>query len=158
MTTMEYVASVLIPSALRLLPVKMSSLEAKAMLIAIGLQESRFEYRKQVGGPATGFWQFEVGGGWKGVLTHNASALLARGLLKSLVYGEPDLSDYKAIENNDLLACAFARLLLWTHPRALPARWQADYGWEYYLELWRPGKPHRATWNAFFDQAWELQV
>ena len=28
------------------------------MLLAIGLQESRFVHRRQIGGPACGFWQF----------------------------------------------------------------------------------------------------
>lgn len=156
MTTVEYVAEILLPAALRMLPTKMDSQEANVMLLAIGLQESRFTHRAQVGGPAEGFWQFESGGGWKGVLKHPESVLHARTALKAMAYGEPDLNDYYAIENNDILACVFARLLLWTHPRALPQRWQVGYAWEYYLETWRPGKPHRETWDGFFDQAWEL--
>ncbi len=48
--------------------------EGRLMLLAIGLQESRFEHRRQLGnGPARGFWQFEAGGGVKGVMTHLAS-------------------------------------------------------------------------------------
>lgn len=49
--------------ALKLLP-SMDSVRARMMLLAIGLQESRFEHRRQLGnGPARGFWQFESGGG-----------------------------------------------------------------------------------------------
>lgn len=156
MNTIEYIAEIIVPAAARLLPAKMNSREAKAMLLTSGLQESRFVYRKQVGGPAHGFWQFEGGGGWRGVLTHSASATLAKEALKTLAYAEPSLEDYYAIQNNDILACVFARLLLWTHPKALPAQWQIDYAWEYYINLWRPGKPHRATWNAFYNQAWGM--
>lgn len=158
MNTSEYVTAVVIPAALKLLPAKMDSLEARAMLLTTGLQESRFEFRVQKGGPAEGFWQFEAAGGWKGVLTHPASSPLARDVLKALAYGEPDLHDYYAVENNDVLSCVFARLLLWTHPKALPARWQIDYAWQYYLNLWRPGKPYRATWDAFYEEAWDTQL
>ena len=55
---------------MQLLPAKMDSPQARAMLKAIALQESRFEHRKQIGGPARGFWQFEQGGGVRGVLNH----------------------------------------------------------------------------------------
>lgn len=58
----------LIPAAARLLPGVAFTPEAKVMLLAIGLQESRFEHRRQIKGPARGFWQFEAGGGTAGVL------------------------------------------------------------------------------------------
>src|SRR5690349_21142593 len=62
-----------------------------AMMAAIGLQESLFEARDQLEmqngvlvpgrvGPATGFWQFELGGGVKGVMTHPASRRAAQEL------------------------------------------------------------------------------
>ena len=54
----------MIDPALLLLPAKMESPQAVVMLLAIGLQESRFEYRRQMGnGPAKSFWQAEQGGG-----------------------------------------------------------------------------------------------
>jgi hypothetical protein len=34
------------------LPGRFASLEATVLLVAIGLQESRFKYRQQIGGPA----------------------------------------------------------------------------------------------------------
>jgi hypothetical protein len=37
--------------------------KARMMLLVIGLQESRFEHRRQIGGPAVSFWQVEEGGG-----------------------------------------------------------------------------------------------
>ena len=43
------------PAAFSLLPPNMDSREARVMLLAIGMQESRFKHRKQIGGPAKGF-------------------------------------------------------------------------------------------------------
>ena len=53
-----------IAPALALLPARMSSREAEIMLLAIGLQESLFVPRRQMGnGPARSFWQGELGVG-----------------------------------------------------------------------------------------------
>lgn len=123
------------------------------MLLAIGLQESRFEHRRQVGGPARGFWQFELGG-IRGVLSHKASKEPAGGVLDALAYNRDPADSYQAIEHNDVLACCYARLLLWTLPDPLPKRGEADEGWRQYVEAWRPGKPHRATWDAYFEESW----
>lgn len=158
MSATRYVHGVVIPAAMALLPAKMDSVAARAQLLAHGLQESRFEHRFQIGGPAQGFWQSEYGGGaWTGVLNHSATRVLARSILEQMAYGEPDVSDYRGIAHNDVLACAFARLLLWTHPKRLPQRGERVYAWQYYLDTWRPGKPHRETWDALFDEAWSLQ-
>src|SRR3546814_6857126 len=55
------------------------------MLLAIGLQESRFLHRAQIGGPARGYWQFERGG-VHGVLSHHASKAEAGKLCAALDY------------------------------------------------------------------------
>ena len=63
---------------------------------------------------------------------------------------------YKALPTDDVLAACFARLLLFTVPRKLPNTEEA--AWQYYLEGWRPGKPHRHRWaqnwknNAIYPQ------
>ncbi len=67
-----------ITPALALLPATMDTPAARVMLLAIGLQEGRFMHRRQIGGPARGFWQFEKGtrasrGGVWGVFLHAAS-------------------------------------------------------------------------------------
>jgi hypothetical protein len=157
MSALSYVAKTVIPAAFSLLPSHMrASPEIAPMLLAIGLQESRFEYRFQIGGPAHGFWQSEYGGGaWTGILTHYATRELARSILQQMAYGEPDVGDYKGIAHNDVLACLFARLLLWTHPKRLPGPGQTDYAWQYYLDTWRPGRPHPETWPLLWGQAWE---
>lgn len=146
--------------ALCLLPSKMRSREAQVMLIAIGLQESRFKYRRQlVGkpaqpvGPATGFWQFEKNGGVKGVLTHPSTSKIARDLCDVRGVAADPLAVWDALQRDDVLAAGFARLLLWTDPKPLPRIGDADGAWALYLRTWRPGKPHPETWSALYADA-----
>jgi hypothetical protein len=141
--------------ALRLLPPAMSSIEAEAMLLAIGLQESRLAHRRQIGGPARSYWQFEFTG-CSGVLTHHASRDHAERLCQQLdVYPRAGVV-HAALEYQDVLAAAFARLLLWTLPTSLPKREQADTAWQQYQSAWRPGKPHPQTWPELYALAWEV--
>lgn len=157
MTPEFFLQNALVP-ALRLLPLKMDSPAARAMVVAICLQESRLKYRRQNGGPARGYAQFEQGGGVRGVLTHAASKPHIQVVLTALDYS-PDadaLDCYAAIEHNDILAAAFARLLLWTLPQALPVQNAPGSAWTQYTEAWRPGKPIRETWDGFYEQAWEI--
>jgi hypothetical protein len=128
---------------------------ARVMLYAIGLQESRFLHRRQIGGPARGFWQFEQGGGVKGVLSHPASRERALTLCELREVEPTSSAVYHRLEHDDVLAAGFARLLLYTDPRRLPALHEADRAWDYYVRNWRPGKPHRHTWEAFHAQAVE---
>lgn len=159
MTPVQYANNVVIPAALKMLPERMDSPEARAMLVAIGLQESKFEARVQGnGGPAHGFWQFEHGGGVVGVLNHAASKSLISSALLTLEYDFASQTSYTAIVHNDILACVFARLLLWTDPKALPKVGQREYSWNYYLNLWRPGLPHRSSWDAYYDEAWAINL
>ena len=141
-------------SGLSLLPEKMNTHEARAMLLAIGLQESRFEHRFQVGGPARGFWQFEKGGGVKGVLDHHSTKEYITGVCKTLRIPATETDCYEAIAYNDPLACCFARLLLYTLPVKLPLKNESQKGWEQYIAAWRPGKPHFESWGAYFNTAW----
>ena len=142
-------------ATLSLLPEKLDSVEAKAMMIAIAMQESRWDERRQLGGPARGFWQFELGG-IRGVLTHSASRPIIESVLARLDYDFSSATSYIAIEHNDVLAFAYARCLLWTLPQPLPGRNDPASGWDQYTSAWRPGKPHRQTWDGFYKAAWEL--
>lgn len=144
--------------AFGLLPTGMDTLRARAMLLAIGLQESRFEHRVQIGGPAHGFWQFEQGGGCVGVMTHPSVSSTMRSVCKARGVPFSSQAIYDSIINDDVLACCAARLLLYTLPSALPDQNQRDEGWHQYTEAWRPGAPHRQTWDAFFNQAWNKVV
>lgn len=142
----------IIGPAAALLP-SMDSPKARMMLLAIGLQESRFEHRRQIGGPARGFWQFESGGGVRGVLTHKTSAYDAAKICPARGVGSSTKEVYERLENDDILACCFARLLLLTDPRSLPMIGDVDGAWDYYFRNWRPGKPHPETWPALYEQA-----
>jgi len=152
-----------IAPALALLPARMSSREAEIMLLAIGLQESRFEHRRQlVGspprptGPAKSFWQAEQGGGMvTGLLRyHDDSARdLAVGLCAVRGVDPSPRAVWDAIERDDVLAAGLARLLLWTDPGRLPRLGDADGAWQLYVRTWRPGKPHRSTWVDLYGQA-----
>lgn len=146
-----------IPAALSLLPPHMRGDRATAMLLAIGLQESRFLLRRQTGGPARGFWQFETAG-IAGVLHHEQTANVIGAVLDHLRYNSHDEAPYVlfAVEDNDVLAAAFARCLLYTLPSQLPGEADAADGWDQYIAGWRPGRPRRESWDAFYAQAWAL--
>jgi len=144
-----------IEPGLKLLPQKMDTPDARAMLVAIGLQESGFAYRKQVGGPARSFWQFEMGG-VTGVLTHDKTSAYISEVCKYIVLpAKVDLC-YGVIAYHDALACCFARLLLYTLPSQLPKQYESDEGWKQYVAAWRPGKPRYKDWPQNFDNAWRL--
>lgn len=152
----EIIAAHIIPAAYAVLPPAMASPQATALLLAIGLQESRFTARHQEHGPARGFWQFETAG-VHGVLTHERSAGPIRAALQRLCYREPfDVSPLQlALEHNDVLAACFARCLLWTDPDPLPERTNAVAGWSFYRSLWRPGRPRVETWATNYRGAWD---
>lgn len=144
-------ADKLITGGLLWLPERFDSPEARAMLMAIGLQESRFMHRRQIGGPANGYWQFEHGGGVRGVLHHPGTGGFAREVMTRLDYPVTSEAAYNALPDNDVLAVVFARLLLFTVPSALPE--SPGDAWQQYLWAWRPGKPHANTWPGYFERA-----
>lgn len=145
--------------ALRELPSAMDTPAARMMLFAIAQQESGMTYRRQMPtGPARGLWQFEAGGGVRGVLTHKSSRFWARSALQARSISADIKTAWAALETDDVLAAIFARLLLFTDPRPLPAVHPSTGGaaWDYYIRNWRPGKPHRDRWNSSFALGLEL--
>lgn len=142
-----------IDPALALLPAKMTSDKARVMLLAIALQESRITHRKQIGGPAKSFLQFESGGGVKGVMTHSASRDPVQTLCQELAVPFDRAAIFQAMEFNDVLAFGLGRLLLYTDPKALPEIGDAQGAWDLYQRVWRPGKPHRQTWDELYKIA-----
>lgn len=136
-----------IGSACLLLPEQMRGADATRFLIAAGLQESRLEHRWQVldggrKGPARGLWQFEQGGGVKGVLTHPASRYWAHQVCAHFNIAPTPSAVWMELERNDVLAAAFARLLLFTDPKRIPT--DEDDAWQAYAKrLWRPGALRR---------------
>jgi hypothetical protein len=154
------IRSVLDP-ALALLPPAMDKPKARVMLLAIGLQESRFMYRAQkiagqpyLKGPARGYWQMERGGGVIGVMTHPATNEYAHALCGTRGVPFDSVLVHARLEDDDILAAAFARLLLWADRQPLPALDAShDDAWSCYVRNWRPGKPRRESWDEFHAQA-----
>lgn len=161
MIVLDVIQHEAIGPALALLPPKMDTTAARVMLLAIGLQESRFLYRAQkvVGkpyekGPARGFWQMECGGGVHVVMTHPATKDLAKAICDVRKVSFEQELVHARLEDDDTLAAAFARLLLWADRLPLPEP-DADheFAWLCYLRNWRPGAPRRETWDSFHMQA-----
>lgn len=133
------------------------SVEARRFLLAIALQESRLDHRRQVvaggseTGPAASFWQFEQGGGCKCVLTHPASSERMRKVCADYNVLPTPSGLWEAMRYNDIVAAAAARLLIFTLPKRLPKT--AEEGWQQYIDAWRPGRPHPSKWQANWGAA-----
>lgn len=161
----EFLYLHVLPAAFDLLPTAMQSHRAEAMILAIALQESKARHRKQLPrkpggrpGPARGFWQFEAGGGVKGVQTHPQTRRHLEAALVALCYPSTITTAelHAVLEHNDVLACVMARLLLYTEPAPLPGRADVAEGWRQYEANWRPGRPHPDDWPANYARAWGL--
>jgi hypothetical protein len=160
-------AKEVVASALLLLPGQMHGVKAECELYAIGLQESGLQHRYQLPrnpnrpgeplrkGPARGLWQFELGGGVVGVMTHAASKAHAERICEMRGVAFDAFAVWSALEHDDVLAAVFARLLLWTDPKPLPALGAVEEAWAYYLRTWRPGSPHKSAWPRNYAAALE---
>jgi len=137
-----------------LLPAAMNSQTVCTLLGAIGLQESNFAYHQQIGGPAHSFWMFEENG-IRAVMTNPSSHDYAMDLCTHFGLAFSVESVYDAMLTNDLLACAFARLLLWDDVHPLPSLGDVNGAWQYYVNNWRPGRPRPLDWPANYQMAWE---
>lgn len=125
--------------------------EARVLLIAIAGQESGWANRRQIGGSARGYWQFEKGGGVAEVFQKTPNQL--RTICESLDIPFDQATVFEAMAWNDMLSCIMARLLLWQDPAALPASGDKATAWNYYLRNWRPGAPRSESWPARYDEA-----
>lgn len=160
--TLSAVHDTIIRPMLRdVLPCKFDSERAVAMLLAIGRQESLFQHRVQVRGPARGFWQFEQGtpgtrGGVTGVFLHHHTSGYARAAATVRGVEATPGAVYHAIAADAVLAAAFARLLLWTDPYPLPAVGDERASFELYIRTWRPGAYTRGnvTQRTKLQQKW----
>lgn len=134
-----------------------ASVQAARFQLAIALQESNLNHRRQVGtngeenGPASSFWQFEVGGGCKGVLRHAATSAHMFALCDAYGVKPEPTALWEAMRFHDIVAAITARLLIYTLPHKLPET-EAE-GWAQYLEAWRPGKPHPERWGQCWAEA-----
>lgn len=134
-----------------LLPVKMDTPEARRQQAAIGYQETKYLTRLQYGGgPARGYWQMEEAGGVHGVMNFKADGGKIVALARSVCHarGVPFVRKtvWETMATDDVLAAAFARLLMYTDAYSVPKN--IHDGWSMYLRTWRPGKPHPDEWPA----------
>lgn len=145
-----------IRQGLALLPAKMNSRAARIIMVAINGQENPRRLEQQVGGPARGDYQFERGGGVRGVMTHASSKEHCKSACKAR--GVPFESEaiYQAIGTDPILAAALARLLLWTDPKPLPLAGDEAGAWALYERVWRPGKPYPGKWAGSYRLAMDI--
>lgn len=169
--TPQELYKIAIQPAYGMLPVNMESREASLMLLAIPLQESELKARRQLitevingrktlvpKGPAVSFWQFEQGnevsrGGVWGVLNHYRVGPMAVAVCRTLGVTPTAPKVWEAMQTNDVLAAAMARLLLYSSPKALPKVGDVQGAWKMYEDTWRPGKPHPEKWPAHYATA-----
>ena len=133
-----------------------STRPAYRMMTAISGQEAAFKHRRQINGPARGLWQFERGGGVRGVLRHPSTARYAKASCEVRLIEPKEWDVWEALAEHDDLAAIFARLLLWSDPKKLPTT--QDDAWECYLRNWRPGKPHPDRWPKNWSEATDQDV
>lgn len=141
-----------------LLPGKFDSLEARVQLLAIAGQESAFEHRRQIGGPARGLWQFEPGGGVHEVLVNPRVRLHTMAVCLLCGIAPTRVGVYLALAGDDVFAAAIARLYLYTDNKPLPP---ADLGsvleaWDAYVAPWFPGDPAPDRWPRNHQIALEI--
>lgn len=157
-----------IDAGLALLPSKMRTPAARVLLYATSRQENpkrsprqlvKVDGKLQPIGPAAGDYQFEKGGGVRGVLTHRASSAYAREACRRRGVAATSDAVFTAIQTDPMLAAALARLLYYTDPKPLPSVGDEQGAWELYLRTWRPGayarQPEelRAKWVKSYAEA-----
>lgn len=127
---------------------------ARAMLLAIAMQESGLAHRRQVRGPARGWLQFEVAG-VKGALRHRACQPWLHVALDAWLLPTTAPALHATLEWSDTAAVWLARALLWSEAAPLPPPTPAGEaeGWRQYRANWRPGKPHPEAWPGHWARA-----
>lgn len=125
--------------------------KASVLVMTIAGQEGNWQHRRQIGGPARSFWQFEKFGGVAELLQKTPKQLSAICAYLDIPYDMTTV--FEAMAWNDTLSCAMGRLLVWQDPKSLPEIGDKDGSWAYYLRNWRPGAPHPAAWPALYDKA-----
>ena len=142
-------------AAMALLPAHLTCAESKAMLIAIAMQSSQFSFRRELMGHDRSFWALGAQTHIKVVAEHELTRGPIAAVCDALCYDTSVFSAYMAVEHNDILACAYARLLLSLVPGKLPSRDQPQLGWDQYLAVWRPSHPRPEPWPVHFRRAWD---
>lgn len=151
----EFFHDYAIVPAMSLLPAKMDSPAARALVLAICLQESDLRHRAQIGGPARSYAMFELrSGALLDVLNKPSTREPARDLCAALDVEPTASAVYEAMQFNDVLAAGVTRLYLWTSPLPMPI--DLDLAYQFYLAVWRPGKLSPERWPSRYVAAWSV--
>lgn len=163
LTPYQFLTAEVRPALARMEP-KFQGSAAECMLTAIPTQESDFRSLYQIGKDgraihnlARGFYQFEMTG-VRAVIRHPSCRWLAPFLVKNgFLTPTPEVIHF-ALPGSSSLQVWLARANLWWYPHSLVEPVldfeHEEAAWQQYLEIWRPGKPHRELWG----RAWKLAV
>ncbi|UXY51647.1 hypothetical protein [Pseudomonas tohonis] len=152
--TLDSLCRLVIEPALALLPDEMNSPEAQLMLLAIALQESGLEKRPLAEGGPHSYWR----SGSPDEMVHfvlrcPVTRDLAVTVCDARQVPPVDERVRAALEHDDVLAAAFARLLLWTDPALLPRIDEVDAGHDLYMRTWRTPDPRPELWPEHHARA-----
>lgn len=137
------------------LPAKMSSDSVTLQMMVTAKQESGLNARWQTGnGIARGLWQMEQPTVNLVMINKNSAGYLRTFIeqkLKMPMYSTSII--YDALDKDDFMACAMARLLYWDDPNPMPKVGDLNGAWQYYLRIWRPGAPDFTRWQSAYAEA-----
>lgn len=140
-----------IEPALVLLPPRLTSYDARVLLLAVALQETHLVFRTQKTGrpydkgPGRGLW-FQERPSVERVMTDRNAKDAAIELCKDRGVPYDCALVHAKLEYDDTLAAGFARLLFFVDPKPLPKLSETVEGWETYLRCWRPAKQRLDDW------------
>ncbi len=134
----------------------LTSREAEVLLLAIAIQESSLQHRRQIRGPARSFWQIEPPTYKDTLLRYTPLLMFVNDLEIGVNTVNTAIDASYAMRYNDALACACARGILRLNPKPLPDVGDEDGAWDYYLESWRPGKPRPGSWHQAYEGSLDM--
>ena len=135
------------------LPPDLNTHEARVQLAATAGQESNWSARIQTPhGYARSYFQCEgsSGSGLAGVVADPVAGGLLQKVCVQFDIPFTTADIFEAIMHHDIVAYAVARLIYMMDPDPLPPVGNTTAAWNYYLKVWRPGKPDPERWIGVY--------
>lgn len=130
------------------LPDHLNTVEAEAMLLAIGMQETKFELSNCVNSDRMGFFRVSTRDIIKLITIDWTSKLLL-----DIANGANKFINELVLEDAHFCALC-ARLMLSITGESLPnLNSDPSESWNLYLKTWKPDNPKRETWDAYWMHA-----